>query len=81
MKLYLLRPIDDLSEAWTPWYDKTFGFVIRAKNEHDARLAASLNDQSRYLAVDCWLDDKQAYCVELKQDGDPEVIMADEHWA
>lgn len=36
-KLWLLRPIDENSPPWTPWYDKAFGFVIRAESEREAR--------------------------------------------
>lgn len=33
MKLWLLRPIEtEGPNLWDPWYDKAFGFVVRAKN-------------------------------------------------
>ena len=37
MKLWLLKPI----KRWTVWYDKAFGFVVRAATEDEARAAAS----------------------------------------
>ena len=40
MKLWLLRPIDDLSEQDDPWWnrqEKVHGFVIRAETEQQAR--------------------------------------------
>lgn len=36
MKLWLLRPVVGLDEndnPWWPWYDKAFGFVVRAETE------------------------------------------------
>ena len=40
MKLWLLRPREDLpydKDPWEPWYDKAFGFVVRAETEERAR--------------------------------------------
>ena len=39
MKLWILRPIEG-SPYWEPWYDKAFGFVVRAKDEKEARMIA-----------------------------------------
>jgi hypothetical protein len=41
-KLWLLTPRNDLSgiDPWQPWYDKAFGFVIRAESEIEARQLA-----------------------------------------
>ena len=36
MRLWLLRPQEGLIEGdnpWDPWYDKAFGFVVRAETE------------------------------------------------
>ena len=44
MKLWLLRPIEGLeNDPWEPWYDKAFGFVIRAETEKRAREIANEN--------------------------------------
>jgi hypothetical protein len=44
MKLWLLRPIEGLeNDPWEPWYDKVFGFVIRAETEERAREIANEN--------------------------------------
>ncbi|MBI4029157.1 MAG: hypothetical protein HY376_02220 [Candidatus Blackburnbacteria bacterium] len=45
MKLWLLKPREDVLEKdednpWDPWYDKTFGWVIRADTEEEARSIA-----------------------------------------
>jgi hypothetical protein len=40
MKLWLLRPKEGRSH-WEPWYDKAFGFVVRANSETEARKLAS----------------------------------------
>ena len=40
LKVYELRPIENLhlnDYPWDPWYDKNFGFIIRAENEKEAR--------------------------------------------
>ena len=51
MKLWLIRTRDPTSGAWDPWYDKAFGFVVRAETEGQARkFAARL--QSRQQVVD-----------------------------
>ena len=44
MKLWLVRPIetdDDGDDPWEPWYDKAFGFVIRAESDQKAREIAN----------------------------------------
>jgi hypothetical protein len=52
VKLWLLRPVDNLPNGdnpWEPWYDKAFGFVVRAKNEQEARefATAEAGDENR----------------------------------
>ncbi len=45
MKLYELRLAEELSEdghPWRPWYDKAFGFVVRAETPERARQIAAL---------------------------------------
>lgn len=47
MKLWELRPINRTGEEtpmggqkpdpWDPWYDRAFGFVVRAETAEDAR--------------------------------------------
>ena len=75
MKLYLLEPIKE----WEPWYDKCFGYVMRAETELDARRLAHYNhgDEGR----DVWLDDTVTKCTELTQDGEQEIIISDFRWA
>lgn len=45
MKLWILRPVEELDDdnPWDPIYDKTFGFVIRAETEDQARSIAHSN--------------------------------------
>jgi hypothetical protein len=84
MKLWLLRPIyDGKGSAWDPWYDKAFGFVVRAEDELKARKLASANggDENRKKGKRPWLDPKQSACVELTLDGGPGVVIADCHSA
>ena len=37
MRLWLLRPFQG-HPRWNPWYDKAFGFVVRAETAQDARM-------------------------------------------
>ena len=90
MKLWLLRPVDDLREndnPWEPWYYKVFGFVVRAENEEDARNFAheEAGDENRgeFLSEKTtntkspWLDAKYSTCIELLPDGDAGIVLRD----
>ena len=82
MKLWLLRPIEG-DALWEPWYDKAFGFVVRAETEADAR-ALALTDSGEetfdLLGPDtdraAW-ESAHSTCVELLPDGEPGVVMRD----
>ena len=88
MKLWLLRPVRSEREdtAWDPWYDKAFGFVVRAETEEQARQMANGNGGDECGPVksyvyrtggDPWLDPKQSTCEELTADGEAEIIIRD----
>ena len=77
MKLWLLRPIDEDSDEslWHPWYDRTFGFVVRAQDTVVARVwAASRHGDEGGKA---WLDDTQTSCEELTSAGDGGILLID----
>ncbi len=91
MKLWLLRPVIE-SGLWDPWYDKAFGFVVRAKTEKQARKMAEKQsgDESRHhytadKAVvpmkQAWIDPSYSTCVELTADGDSGVVICDFRYA
>lgn len=76
MKLWLLRPIENLpinDDPWSPWYDKSFGFVARATTENEARKIAHDNadDENRgeFMGMSTskthepWLDSKYSTCT------------------
>jgi hypothetical protein len=71
MQLYSLVPI----QPWEPWYDKAFGFVIRAASEQDARQMASENAGDE--GPDVWLDHTKTTCTLLTTDGEWCVICRD----
>src|SRR5947209_6503280 len=73
MKLWMLRPLKDDSAPWLPYYDRMFGFVVRAATEEAARslAASSCGDEGS----DAWLSGRSATCVELRADGPAGVIM------
>ena len=79
MKLWLLRPIEG-DALWSPWYDKAFGFVVRAKCEADARLLAHRAGGDEVRKKD---KDKSAWsaehstCVELTAKGEVGIIIKD----
>jgi hypothetical protein len=79
VKLWLLRPIDEVSGPWKPWYDKAFGFVIRAETEMTARerTIGMTGDEARQHKSNPWLDPKLTSCIELSTDGACEVIIRD----
>lgn len=90
MKLWLLRPRDDLPEnddPWEPDYDKSHGFIIRAADEDQARAIAMQNaGDEKYgrrddmLGSDTttpWLDGKYSTCDELSVDGEAGMLMRD----
>ena len=90
MKLWLLRPMDGLAKndnPWKPWYDKAFGFVVRAETEDEARSLAHADagDENRGTFLggkiadtnQPWKDAKYSTCVELLPEGAAEVVMKD----
>ena len=74
MKLFLLRAKRG-HPTWEPWYDKAFGFVVRATDENEARLLAS--DNAGDEGQDAWIDANASTCVELTADGPSEMILQD----
>ena len=94
MKLWILRPVDGLSSddnPWDPWYDKCFGFVVRAASEVEARQLATdqAGDEKRgeFLGdkiantTTPWLEPKYSTCEPLTSTGESEVILQDVHSA
>ena len=96
MKLWILRPVAGLPEddnPWEPWYEKAFGFVIRAETEEDARKIAHENAghendgefklpqmshaEHRWNTTTPWLDAKYTSCTELSAEGEAGVLMRD----
>lgn len=88
MKLWLLRPIDENKVPWDPWYDRAFGFVVRAETEEEAREIGDLNGGSELGTImfnadrhaegrGPWRDSLLSTCEELLPDGDAGVVMRD----
>jgi hypothetical protein len=84
MKLWLLRPVDG-DELWEPWFDKTFGFVVRAETEEQARAiattAAGNEDYAGRLRTNAWVDSAHSSCIELTPDGESGIVIQDVHSA
>lgn len=94
MKLWILRPVEDLPKGygpWEPWYDKAFGFVVRAETEEEARKFAHecAGDENRGTFLggktadtnSPWLKAKYSTCVELRTEGEAGVVLQDFHAA
>ena len=94
MKLWLLMPIQGLSDGdnpWDPWFDKAHGFVVRAETESEARQLAHepAGDENRgeFLQQKTantqqpWLDSRYSTCTERRPDGEPGVVLCDFHAA
>lgn len=91
MRLWLLRPEEDLPENDSPWkyeYDCMFGFVIRAENEDHARQIANANGGfevevgktgNRPKKYDPWLYEEYSSCIELEPEGRDGVVIEDYH--
>ena len=85
MKVWILRPLKGLSDdddPWEPWYDKAFGFVVRAETEEEARKfadkkAGDENFSESPHTSNPWLDPKFTTCTYLSNDGEPGVVMRD----
>lgn len=94
MKLWILKPVENLSQGddpWEPWYDKAFGFVVRAETEEEARKFAheQAGDENRGVFLGSkiadtnspWLDAKYSTCTELTVEGEAGVVLQDFHAA
>lgn len=92
-RIWLLRPVtsDDEAGPWDPWYDKAFGFVVRAATEQRARKLAQAAGGDETSArehwtersfepgwnaeVPTWTDPDLVTCVELDADSDDEGVI------
>jgi hypothetical protein len=70
MKLYLLERL--LSGN----YDECQGFVVRASSSKAARKLVGNKDRGDE-GKETWLDPKLSTCVEIKTDGEAEIILCD----
>ena len=90
MELWILEPARNLpgdDNPWEPWFDKSFGFIVRAETEKEARQIAHKNQGDegcgeflgRKIAesVSPWLDSKYSTCSVLTSEGKAEMIMQD----
>ena len=82
MKLWLLRPKEDLPDKnnpWEPGFDCCFGFVVRAKTESDARgmVYGNTGDEREYKGACPWSNPWLSTCVELTAKGPTGIIIRD----
>jgi hypothetical protein len=69
--LFRIKPIED----WDPWYDKAFGFVVRASSELHARQLAC--EECGEEGKEVWLDASKTRCEAIEPNGPPEVLCRD----
>lgn len=90
MELWLLRPAKNLhynDNPWEPWYNKSFGFVVRAENEQEAREMANSEagneNRGKFLGRKIagtktpWLDSRYSTCIKLTKKGKKGIIIED----
>lgn len=86
MRLWLISPVERLDKndnPWKPWYDKAFGFVVRAETEEEARDFAHDEAGDENLGgkttntTQPWKDARYSTCTELLPDGEAGVVMQD----
>lgn len=84
MTLYLLKPIETgIVNPWLPWYDKAFGFVVRAESEVEAREIADKHAGDENTGADWlqtehpWLSPVLSSCHILTSDGPAGMILRD----
>lgn len=89
MQLWLLRPNakylsdhpyirenrDITPNPWNPWFDKAFGFVIRAETEKEARLLTL--EHCGAETGNAWLDPELSTCEPLTLEGEAGLIVMD----
>lgn len=78
-RLWILEPINPSDGPWEPWYDKAFGFVVRACSEQEARSFAA--EESGDEGGRPWLSSEFTTCEVLTHKGDTGVILQDYHSA
>ena len=80
MNIYILRPSSVNTDPWSPWYDKSFGFIVRAENEENARKIADENsgDENGEHGIEHpWIDPQYSSCNILYSEGEECLIMED----
>ena len=90
MKLYILRPIDEnCNSPWRPWYDKVFGFVVRAESEEAARKIAdkhagaentrwaNSSNKTTLESIHPWLSSEYSSCDVLTNEGSKGLVIRD----
>jgi len=76
--------LDKVNDPWEPWYDKYFGFVIRADSSMEARRIAheyAKESKENRNKQNPWLEDKYSTCIEILNSGESEIILKDFHAA
>ena len=81
MALWLLTPITDPStdkrmHPSTRWRGRSFGLLVRAKDEHEARDIAQEQDEFA-PHTSFWTLEDFSFCEMIDLEGESELILAD----
>lgn len=93
LNIWLLQPRNNLKKGdnpWDPWYDKCFGFVIRAKDEKSAREYADANAGGenfggflgkQLIMIHPWRDSNYSTYTQLAGEGEEGILIKDRRQA
>ena len=79
LRIFVLKAREDLPNTdnpFRPWYDKTFGVVVRAGSEDSARCLVS-EELGPTEGRDVWMLPHYTECLELTGCGESEIILTD----
>jgi hypothetical protein len=81
MKLWIVKAVEG-ADPWEPWYDKAFGFVVRADTETRARELAQASGGCEIMGnANAWTDRRFSTCEELLPAGEEGILIQDYHAA
>jgi hypothetical protein len=82
LQTWVLKPVEEMPgdrNPWSPWSDSTYGFVVRARSEEEARKIAAENAsyENDPKWGNPWLDPDYSTCRLADSYDSPGVILED----
>ncbi len=75
MQFWILKPLDEDTWSCNPWLETSYGFIISAATESDARVLASKDCGAEGRAA--WINPELSSCVSLVLSETAQIIMKD----